>query len=407
MEHSTSLMLTRASRPEPQSQLNTTLMLHAEADRPLGSTTPMTSSSKNFGEPLSTSSAGNMDLPSEAVKNLTSLRAGSHRFLITQVSRKNPSEIQHMPPTTVSDLLTFSTVKDLKESTAANYPYSEAIPALPRATETSSYAVNGTLAKVSKSPVSSPVPPRASVNRSLFCNCSYEGPSSHPDAHGKEHSYNSAVVSDDACGSGNYTSEMSLRRAGGQPPSHPDSFLALIVLQSNRSRPTLRVKSCCVTPTARPTGLDAACCLFPRTPLECRYIQLQPNDEPQTASFTIQLFRMLNHSVAYLHCELSICLNNHPGCEQRCSESRETHFKPRDQSSYQTLHNLISFGPVLKAQHEFPSEVAAGSEQAMMFPVLLGSLAGTAVLLGISIFIWFHQRSKIKTEADLEGLCTP
>lgn len=49
---------------------------------------------------------------------------------------------------------------------------------------------------------------------------------------------------------------------------------------------------------------------------ECRHIQLLQSSEPRAASFTIQLFQMLNHSVAYLHCELSVCLHGKPGCEQ-------------------------------------------------------------------------------------------
>uniref|UniRef100_A0ACB8EYS9 Uncharacterized protein n=2 Tax=Sphaerodactylus townsendi TaxID=933632 RepID=A0ACB8EYS9_9SAUR len=221
-----------------------------------------------------------------------------------------------------------------------------------------------------------------------------------------------AIVSDDACGSGNYTTEMNLYRTTGRPPSRTESFLARIVLQSNCSRPTLMVQSCCVTHTAWPIGPDAACCLFSRTPLGCKYMQLHQNSNPQAASLTIQPFQLLNCSMAYLHCELSVCLSNHASCDQSCSEDRETRSQagqPSGQSTYQTLHNLISFGPIQKAQPEFPSEAAAESELAMLCPVLLGSLAGVVILLGISVFIWFYQRHKIRMAEKLEGegLCTP
>lgn len=49
---------------------------------------------------------------------------------------------------------------------------------------------------------------------------------------------------------------------------------------------------------------------------ECRHIQLLQSSEPRAASFTIQPFQVLNHSVAYLHCELNVCLHGKPGCEQ-------------------------------------------------------------------------------------------
>lgn len=53
-----------------------------------------------------------------------------------------------------------------------------------------------------------------------------------------------------------------------------------------------------------------------RLPWECRHIQLLQGSGSRAASFSIQLFQMLNHSVAYLHCELRVCLPSQPGCEQ-------------------------------------------------------------------------------------------
>ncbi|XP_074892838.1 uncharacterized protein LOC142034909 isoform X1 [Buteo buteo] len=168
-----------------------------------------------------------------------------------------------------------------------------------------------------------------------------------------------AVVSDDVCGSGNYTVQMSLRpvaEAGpeveGSAPSE-ETFLALIAVQTNSSQPVLQIRSCCVTPAASPGGPGAMCCLFHRLPFECRHIQLLHSSKSRAASFTIQPFQMLNHSVAYLHCQLNVCLHGKTGCEQDCFESMEPLLQPSDRNSYETLHNLISFGPVLRMKNRF------------------------------------------------------
>jgi len=81
-------------------------------------------------------------------------------------------------------------------------------------------------------------------------------------------------VSDDVCGSGNYTVQMSLRPAveaspevEGSAPSQ-ETFLALIAVQSNSSQPMLQIRSCCVTPSASPGGPGAVCCMFRRSDME-------------------------------------------------------------------------------------------------------------------------------------------
>lgn len=81
-------------------------------------------------------------------------------------------------------------------------------------------------------------------------------------------------MSDDVCGSGNYTVQMSLRpvaEAGreveGLAPSE-ETFLALIAVQTNSSQPMLQIQSCCVTPAASPGGPGAMCCLFRRSDTE-------------------------------------------------------------------------------------------------------------------------------------------
>ncbi|XP_037265891.1 uncharacterized protein LOC119158267 isoform X1 [Falco rusticolus] len=211
-----------------------------------------------------------------------------------------------------------------------------------------------------------------------------------------------AVVSDDVCGSGNYTVQMSLRPVAeaspeveGLAPSQ-DTFLALVAVQSNSSQPVLQIRSCCVTPSASPGAPGAMCCLFHRLPFECRHIQLLQSSNSRAASFTIQLFQMLNHSVAYLHCELNVCLHGQTGCEQDCFESVEPLIQPSDRNTYGNLHNLISFGPVLRMKNRFLYKPVEGPDSAMLVPILLGSLTGFAVLGSAFISLWLHHRQKTK-----------
>nr|XP_025039635.1 uromodulin-like 1 [Pelodiscus sinensis] len=143
------------------------------------------------------------------------------------------------------------------------------------------------------------------------------------------------------------------------------------------------------------------CCLFPRLPVGCRHIQLLQNNKSSTASFTVQLFQMLNHSTAYLHCKFAICLNDHAGCEQNCYENRETIPQRSDRSSFRNLHSLISVGPVLEGKPGFLEKQAEGPSSAVLIPVVLGSLTGVAVLGSIFICLWLHLRCKTKS------LCSP
>ncbi|XP_062464632.1 mucin-2-like [Pezoporus occidentalis] len=210
-----------------------------------------------------------------------------------------------------------------------------------------------------------------------------------------------AVVSDDVCGSGNYTVQMSLhpvpeaRPEVDAPVPSQETFLALITVQSNSSQPVLHIRSCCVTPSTSPRGPGAMCCFFHRLPFECRHIQLLQSSKSRAASFTIQLFQMLNHSVAYLHCELNVCLHG-TGCEQDCFQSVEPLLQPSDRNSYGNLHNLISLGPVLQMKDRFLYKPVEGPDSAMLVPILLGSLTGFAVLGSAFISLWLHHRQKTK-----------
>ncbi|XP_027511532.1 mucin-5AC-like isoform X2 [Corapipo altera] len=216
-----------------------------------------------------------------------------------------------------------------------------------------------------------------------------------------------AVVRDDACGSGNYTVQLSLSPAAdtapephGPPAPSPETFLALVAVQDNLSQPLvqplLQIHSCCVTPSASPGAPGAQCCLFRRLPFECRHIQLLQSSRSRAASFTIQLFQMLNHSVAYLHCELDVCLHGKEGCEQDCLESVEPVLQPSDRNSHGNLHNLISFGPVWRMKDGFLYKPVEGPGSAVLLPILLGSLTGFAVLGSAFISLWLHHRQKSK-----------
>ncbi|XP_030918246.1 uncharacterized protein LOC115948614 [Geospiza fortis] len=207
-----------------------------------------------------------------------------------------------------------------------------------------------------------------------------------------------AIVSD-SCGVGNHSVRLSLSPAAAAEPRSEqphDTFVALVALQSDSSRALLQLHSCCVTPSASPGAAGAHCCLFRRLPLECRHIQLLEGGSSRATSFSIQLFQMLNHSVAYLHCELRVCLPGQPGCEQDCLESVEPLAQPSDRTSHGNLHRLVSLGPVWRMNNRFLYKPEEGAAPATLLPVLLGALAGCAVLGTALMGLWLHQRQRAK-----------
>ncbi|RMB91972.1 hypothetical protein DUI87_31500 [Hirundo rustica rustica] len=215
-----------------------------------------------------------------------------------------------------------------------------------------------------------------------------------------------AVVSD-ACGSGNHSVRLSLSPAGdtapgtaGSEPSH-DTFVALLALQSNGSRALLHIHSCCVSPSASPGAAGAQCCLFRRLPWECRHIQPLKGGSSRAASFSIQLFQMLNQSVAYLHCQLRVCLPGQPGCEQDCLESVEPLPQPSDRTSHGNPHSLVSLGPVWRMNNRFLYKPVEGAGPAVLLPVLLGSLTGCAVLGSAFMGLWLRHRHRAKPSRHL------
>ncbi|XP_036070772.1 uncharacterized protein LOC112149638 isoform X2 [Oryzias melastigma] len=82
------------------------------------------------------------------------------------------------------------------------------------------------------------------------------------------HLYLSGVteVSDDSCGTGNYTAEMSLNVGKSVDPGDAlpsqGSLKVVINLKTNNSQINLAVTSCCLSPTIQPDLSNSTCCLF-------------------------------------------------------------------------------------------------------------------------------------------------
>ncbi|KAK5929344.1 hypothetical protein CgunFtcFv8_010581, partial [Champsocephalus gunnari] len=153
----------------------------------------------------------------------------------------------------------------------------------------------------------------------------YSGPveaTLHPSSwdHKKQlHEYYIAL-DDDLCGSGNYTAEMSLNMGSDVEPGDAVPALGnirvVINLKTNNSQINLKVTSCCLSPTIQPDTTNSTCCHFSRLAAEPTWITLLPSTLSTSSSFTISLFQMINYSVVYLHCDLSVCLRNRSLCER-------------------------------------------------------------------------------------------
>ncbi|XP_055370080.1 uncharacterized protein LOC114867987 isoform X2 [Betta splendens] len=168
------------------------------------------------------------------------------------------------------------------------------------------------------------------------------------------HLYLSGVteVTEDLCGSGNYTAEMSLNLGRDVEPGDAVPVLGnlrvSINLKTNSSLINLEVTSCCLSPTVQPDLTSSTCCLFSRLAAEPVGITLLPSALSTSASFTISLFQMINYSAVYLHCDLSVCLRNRSDCERECPERRSAFPAEGPDAIVTNLRNRISFGPMLK-----------------------------------------------------------
>ncbi|KAJ8391270.1 hypothetical protein AAFF_G00095370 [Aldrovandia affinis] len=235
-----------------------------------------------------------------------------------------------------------------------------------------------------------------------------------------------AVIPDDTCGTGNYTAEMTLSLERSVLPGDfvpaLGSVRVVINLSTNNSLVNLAVQSCCLSPSVHPSDLNATCSVFSRLPVDSSGIRLLPSNLSKRASFTINLFQMINYSTAYLHCDVSVCLRNHAGCA-RVSESqrgqRNTCMKQclqRRRSSSRaeqgvatvlTNPNRISFGPLLKGP-EFPSfteRTDAAEEERMV--VALATVAGCSLATVALLLLWLARRRRMgwRSSPQVEGAC--
>ncbi|XP_066502084.1 uromodulin-like 1 [Hoplias malabaricus] len=203
-----------------------------------------------------------------------------------------------------------------------------------------------------------------------------------------------AEISDDICGSGNYTAEMRVTLERDIMPGDLIPALGnlhvVINLKTNNTQVNLAIKSCCLSPTVRLDEFNTTCCLFSRLPIDPQGIHLLPSVLSKRASFTISLFQMINYSTAYLHCDLSVCLRNSSECE-RCQQHRNTHSTDDSEIISSNRGNRISFGPVLKETDDtsFVDTTGMDSTEAA---VILGSVSGCFVFCVALFLLWVIYR---------------
>ncbi|XP_016129050.1 uncharacterized protein [Sinocyclocheilus grahami] len=210
-----------------------------------------------------------------------------------------------------------------------------------------------------------------------------------------------AQISDDICGTGNYTAEMSLNLERDIMPGDLIPALGnlrvVISLKTNNSLVNLEIKSCCLSPTVRLDEFNTTCCIFSRLPIDPHGIRLLPGVLSKRASFTISLFQMINYSTAYLHCDLSVCLRNHSECEKQCVQSRNAHPREEAGAIFSSTGNRISFGPVLKeADNSSFSETADDTEAVV---VIISSVAGCLLACLALFLVWMANRRCLQRSA--------
>ncbi|KAL7831747.1 hypothetical protein AOLI_G00292950 [Acnodon oligacanthus] len=207
-----------------------------------------------------------------------------------------------------------------------------------------------------------------------------------------------AQISDDICGSGNYTAEMRLTLERDIMPGDLVPALGnlhvVINLKTNNTQVNLEIKSCCLSPTVRLDEFNTTCCLFSRLPIDPQGIHLLPTVLSKRASFTISLFQMINYSTAYLHCDLSVCLRNNSECEQ-CQQHRNAHAADNGEVLFSNTGNRISFGPVLKETDDSALIETAGVDSAEA-AVILGSISGCFLVCIALMLLWTIYRHRLQ-----------
>ncbi|XP_008423896.1 uncharacterized protein LOC103474586 isoform X2 [Poecilia reticulata] len=215
------------------------------------------------------------------------------------------------------------------------------------------------------------------------------------------HQYVSGVteISDDICGSGNYTAEMRLKMGRSVEPGDvvpaQGNLRVIINLKTNNSQINLGVTACCLSPTRQLDLNNSTHCLFFRPGAELPGITPLPSALSTSASFTISLFQMINYSVVYLHCDLSVCLRNHSDCERQCLQQRSAFSSEGADTVAANLRNHISFGPVLKQAKNstFPTEI--DPSQLDLVLVFVSLVVGVSLVSLVLLLVWlaYHRRA--------------
>ncbi|XP_044058733.1 uromodulin-like 1 [Siniperca chuatsi] len=166
----------------------------------------------------------------------------------------------------------------------------------------------------------------------------------------------------------------------------------VINLKTNNSRINLEVISCCLSPTIQPDLTNSTCCLFSRLAAEPAGITLLPSALSTTASFSISLFQMINYSVVYLHCDLSVCLRNRSDCERQCLQQRGAFPLEGPQAVVTNLRNRISFGPMLKEvkNSTFLEEIDPSELDLVL--VIVSLVAGSSLVTVTLLLVWLAYR---------------
>ncbi|XP_032446199.1 uncharacterized protein LOC116737259 [Xiphophorus hellerii] len=122
---------------------------------------------------------------------------------------------------------------------------------------------------------------------------------------------------------------------------------------------------------------------------------LLPSTLSTSASFTISLFQMINYSVVYLHCDLSVCLRNHSDCERQCLQQRSVFPSEGADTVTVNLRNCISFGPVLKQAKNstFPLEI--DPSQLDLVLVFVSLVVGFSLISLLLLLVWlaYHRQA--------------
>ncbi|TMS07507.1 Uromodulin-like 1 [Larimichthys crocea] len=176
----------------------------------------------------------------------------------------------------------------------------------------------------------------------------------------------------------------------------------VINLKTNNSRINLEVTSCCLSPTIQPEVANSTCCLFSRytgkaeirLAAEPAGITLLPTALSTSASFTISLFQMINYSVVYLHCDLSVCLRNRSDCERQCLQQRSAFSLEGPEAVVTNLRNRISFGPMLKEvkNSTFPEETDPAELDLVL--VIVSLAVGSSLVTVTLLLVWLAYRRR-------------